>query len=132
MRSPAGALGVMQLMPATAQGLGVNPYQLEDNIEGGVRYFRQRLDLAGGDLPLALAMYYAGIGNVRERNARQWSSVKSYIHNWQTLVNSPQVQKMAGKPTYTPWSPEQPVAPKTLASIWIMLVIILAMILWVE
>jgi len=91
IQSRAGALGVMQLMPATAAGLGVNPINLEDNIEGGVRYFRQRLDLAGGDVPTAIAMYYAGIGNVRRNNALHWPGVQTYIRNFQGLVNSPSV-----------------------------------------
>ena len=94
IQSRAGALGVMQLMPATAAGLGVNPINLEDNIEGGVRYFRQRLDLAGGDVPTAIAMYYAGIGNVRQRGALQWPGVQTYIRNFQGLVNSPSILAM--------------------------------------
>ena len=94
IQSRVGALGVMQLMPATAAGLGVNPINLEDNIEGGVRYFRQRLDLAGGDVPTAIAMYYAGIGNVRQRGALQWPGVQTYIRNFQGLVNSPSILAM--------------------------------------
>lgn len=91
LRSSAGALGVMQLMPETARDLDVNPLILEDNIEGGVRYFRQRLDLSGGDVPTAIAMYYAGIGNVRRRDALHWPGVQTYIRNFQGLVNSPSV-----------------------------------------
>lgn len=91
LRSRAGALGVMQLMPDTARGLNVNPLNLEDNIEGGVKYFRQRLDLSGGDVPTAIAMYYAGIGNVRRRGALHWPGVQTYIRNFQGLVNSPSI-----------------------------------------
>lgn len=58
--SPKGAIGVMQLMPSTARELGVDPTKLQQNIEGGVRYYRQLLDKYGGDKEKALAAYNAG------------------------------------------------------------------------
>jgi soluble lytic murein transglycosylase-like protein len=60
-RSPVGAIGLMQLMPATARELGVNPLNPEENIEGGVRYFSQLLRMFGG-LELALVAYNGGPG----------------------------------------------------------------------
>jgi soluble lytic murein transglycosylase-like protein len=63
-RSGAGAIGVFQLMPATAAGLGVDPFDLWGNIEGGVKYLAQMLKQFGGDTTLALAAYNAGPGNV--------------------------------------------------------------------
>lgn len=62
--SPKGAIGVMQLMPATAQELGVNPNDLEQNVRGGVRYWAKQLRFFNGDVRLATAAYNAGAGNV--------------------------------------------------------------------
>lgn len=57
--SPKGAVGVMQLMPATASRLGVDPVDLRGNIEGGSAYLAQQMRRFG-DLKLALAAYNAG------------------------------------------------------------------------
>jgi soluble lytic murein transglycosylase-like protein len=58
--SPAGAHGLAQLMPATAQAMGVNADDPIANLEGGARYLRAQLDRFGGDLEKALAAYNAG------------------------------------------------------------------------
>jgi len=58
-RSPAGAIGLMQLMPATSRELGVDPFVVEQNIEGGIRYLAQQL-AAFGVLEHALVAYNAG------------------------------------------------------------------------
>ncbi|SEA43128.1 Transglycosylase SLT domain-containing protein [Oribacterium sp. KHPX15] len=65
--SKAGAMGIMQLMPATAKELGVSdPFDPEQNIMGGAKLLAANIKEFGGDLKLALAAYNAGSGAVRK------------------------------------------------------------------
>ena len=65
--SGAGAVGLTQLMPATASALGVtNPLDPAQSLQGGAKYLREQLDRFGGDEKLALAAYNAGPGAVQK------------------------------------------------------------------
>lgn len=81
--SEAGAVGIMQLMPSTAAGLGVkdiyNPY---DNIDGGTRYLRELLDTFDGDITSAVAAYNAGPQAVRAYGGvPPYSETQNYVNN---------------------------------------------------
>lgn len=78
--SSAGAMGVMQLMPETAKGLGVDdPYDPEQNIMGGAKCIAMKLKEFNGDVRLALAAYNAGSGAVR-RNGGVPSYCTTYVN----------------------------------------------------
>lgn len=95
--SSAGAIGIMQLMPATAESLGVSdPYDARENIMGGAKYIRQMLDRYDGDVTLALAAYNAGSGNVAKYGgvppfAETQNYVAKVTANYENKVEAPDI-----------------------------------------
>lgn len=79
--SPKGALGMMQLIPATAQRFGVrNVFDPGDNIEGGVKYLKHLQTLFGGDRKLTLAAYNAGEAAVaRYKGVPPYAETQDYV-----------------------------------------------------
>ncbi|EIW18212.1 MULTISPECIES: lytic transglycosylase domain-containing protein [Pelosinus] len=86
--SSAGAVGVMQLMPETAQGLGVrNCKDPRDNIDGGVRYLKQLITSFDGDITKAVAAYNAGPQAVTKYNGiPPYTETKDYVAKVMALV----------------------------------------------
>lgn len=87
--SSAGAKGLMQLMPACCSENGVtSPYDIDDNIQGGIKQLKWLLNYYGGDTSMALMGYNAGIGTVQNRGVSSASELYKMPKETQNYVPS--------------------------------------------
>lgn len=89
--SPKGAIGLMQLMPSTARTLNVsNPFDPQQNVDGGVRHLKRLLQDFNGDVKLSLAAYNAGAGAVTRANGvPRYGETRKYVKRITALYGDP-------------------------------------------
>lgn len=87
-RSKQGAVGVFQLMPSTAKRMGYNPYLINENIKGGITYYKMMYKMFG-KMDLAIAAYNAGPGNVKKYNGiPPFKETKRFVASIMTNYNA--------------------------------------------
>ena len=106
--SSKGAMGLMQLIPATALRFGVvNPFDPKQNLEGGVNYLKYLLGLFGGDLSLSLAAYNAG-----EHSVQRSGGIPAFPETQNYVRKVTRIYKTGGAPVRAKTIPkESPKAP---------------------
>jgi soluble lytic murein transglycosylase-like protein len=106
--SPKGALGLMQLIPSTARRFGVsNPFDVTENIQGGVRYLRFLLNYYQGDYPKAIAAYNAGEAAVdKYHGIPPYSETQNYVHRVAKNLATARQKAVAPAPAALPANSE--------------------------
>jgi soluble lytic murein transglycosylase-like protein len=94
--SSSGAMGLMQLMPATAKELGVtNAYDIGQNVDGGTKYLKGLLDMYGNSKELALSAYNSGSGTLNSRGVKDKNDINRLPYETRDYVKK--VMKYYGK-----------------------------------
>ncbi|MFO0115527.1 MAG: transglycosylase SLT domain-containing protein [Betaproteobacteria bacterium] len=100
-QSNKGALGLMQLIPATAERMGVkDPFDPIENIFGGTRYLSQLIRMFNGDIELALAGYNAGENAVIKHGNRipPYAETQAYVPKVMAFYRSPELNRFVSQP----------------------------------
>lgn len=107
--SRKGAMGLMQLVPATALRFGVvNPFDPKQNLDGGVNYLKYLMGLFGGDLSLALAAYNAGEHSVqRSGGVPAFPETQNYVRKVTSIYKAGDAPVRAKTPPKEP--PKAPI-----------------------
>ena len=105
--SSKGAMGLMQLIPATAQRFGVaNPFDPKQNLEGGVNYLKYLMGLFGGDLTLSLAAYNAG-----EHSVQRWGGIPAIPETQNYVRKVTNIYQPGDAPASAKTTPKEPPKP---------------------
>lgn len=102
--SNKGAMGLMQLMPATARSLSVtNPFDPQQNVDAGVRHLKQLLGNFNGDVALSLAAYNAGAGAVTRNNGvPPYLETQNYVKRITDIYGNGRTGARTFGPSYAP------------------------------
>ncbi len=110
--SPKGAMGMMQLIPSTARRFGVNnPFDVRENVEGGVRYLRFLLDYYKDNYAKAIAAYNAGEGAVdKYKGIPPYAETQNYVYR---VASNLKVARTRRKATPEPEATNRPAETET-------------------